>query len=68
MPRSVIALRILWGVLMAVLLALIVTNSISGLGTALYSLVVMAVMAAEMYLRSRLRPAGLRPAGRRAAR
>lgn len=60
MPRSVIALRALWIVLMAVLLALVLTNSIAGYGMALYSVVVLAVMFLETAVRAR--------AGRRAAR
>lgn len=60
MPRSVIALRVLWAVMMAVFLVLIVTDSISGWGTVLYSLAVIAVMGAAMYLRPR--------GGRRVAR
>lgn len=59
MRSAVIGLRVVWCVLMAVLLYLIVTSSISPIGTVLYSLVVIAVMAAEMYLRPR--------GGRRAA-
>jgi hypothetical protein len=57
---AIISLRVAWVVLMAVFLALIVTNSISGWGTVLYSLAVIAVMFAAMYLRPR--------GGRRAAR
>lgn len=53
MPRTVIALRALWVLLMAVFLGLIVTNSISGWGTVLYSLAVLAVMFAAQFLRAR---------------
>jgi hypothetical protein len=61
MRIAVITLRVLWGVLMAVFLYLIVTNSISAWGTVLYSLAVLTVMYVAMYLSSRR-------AGRRAAR
>lgn len=54
MQLAVVSLRVLWGVLMAVFLYLIVTSSIDPLGVVLYSLLVIAVMAAEMYLRSRV--------------
>jgi hypothetical protein len=57
-----IILRAVWAVLMLIFLLLIIDNSISGFGTVIYSLVVLAVMAAEMYLRHRLQ------AGPRAAR
>lgn len=65
MQRTVIALRALWAVLMAVLLALIVTNSIDAWGTVLYSLVVLAVMFAAQILQAR---SGQRRTGPRAAR
>jgi hypothetical protein len=58
--HAVIGLKVAWGVLMLVLLYLIVTSSISPLGLVFYSLVVIAVMSAAMYLRPR--------GGRRAAR
>lgn len=53
MPRAVRALRALWLVLMVVLAVLMWFNLIGGLGTAIYGLVVLAVMAAEMVLRRR---------------
>lgn len=55
-----VALIVLYWVLMAVFLYLIVTGNISGWGTVIYALVVLAVMGAAMYLRPR--------GGRRAAR
>lgn len=60
MRLTIISLRLAWGVLMGVLLYLIVTSRIDPLGLVLYSLVVIAVMSAEMFLRPR--------GGRRAAR
>lgn len=50
MPRSVvIGLRILWVLLMVVLAVLMLNNLISGWGTTLYALVVLAVMFAEQF-------------------
>lgn len=60
MRLTVMILKALWAVLMVILLLLIIDNSISGWGTVLYALVVLAVMSAAMYLQAR--------AGRRAAR
>lgn len=60
MRLAVISLRVVWGVLMAILLYLIIANRIDPLGLVVYSLVVIAVMAAAMYLQPR--------GGRRAAR
>jgi hypothetical protein len=45
---------VLWAVLMAVFLYLIVTSTISGWGTVLYTLLVIAVMSAAMYLQARV--------------
>lgn len=53
MSRTVGALRALWLVLMAVLAVLMWNNLISGYGTVLYALVVLAVMVAELVLRRR---------------
>lgn len=53
MPRSVIALRVLYWVLMAIFLLLIITSSISGYGTVLYAVVVMGVIAWERWLSRR---------------
>ena len=48
-------LRILWISLMAVLLVLVVTQSIGGFAMAAYGAVVLAVAVAEMALRGKLR-------------
>lgn len=60
MRQAMVGLRVVWCVLMLVLLYLIVSGSITPLGLVFYSLVVIAVMSAAMYLRPR--------GGRRAAR
>lgn len=53
MSRAVGALRALWIALMVVLAALMWFKLISGAGTAIYGLVVLAVMVAEQVLRRR---------------
>jgi O-antigen ligase len=55
MRRTVNALRILWIVLIAILAVLILANAISGIATALYGVVVLAVMFAEIALRGKFR-------------
>ena len=50
MQPSVIALRALYWLLMAVFLLLIIGNSISGWGTVLYTLAVVAVILWERLL------------------
>lgn len=57
MSRTVGALRALWLVLMVVLAVLMWNNLISGYGTILYGLVVLAVMFTEQYLARRQRAA-----------
>lgn len=54
MQSAVVALRGLWIALMAVLLVLVLTNSIGGFAMAAYSVVVLAVMLAEMMVRRRV--------------
>jgi len=52
--RTIIwGLRVLWAIMMVFLLILILTDSISGYSTVVYSLLVLAVMSAEMILRKR---------------
>lgn len=53
MSRAVRALRALWLVLMVVLAVLMWNNLISGYGTVLYGLVVLAVVITEQVLRRR---------------
>lgn len=51
----VLALRWLWGVLMAVLLVLVVAQSIAGFALALYGAVVLAVAIADMAISGQLK-------------
>ena len=53
MQGAVRALRGLWILLMVVLAVLMWNNLIGGAGAALYGLVVLAVMVAELVLRRR---------------
>ncbi|HSU47453.1 MAG TPA: hypothetical protein VLJ40_11110 [Arthrobacter sp.] len=55
MQRTVVALRVLWIVLMAVLLMLMLDGLIDGWGTTLYGAVVLAVAGTELALRRRIR-------------
>ena len=58
-PEDVLLLKILWAVLMVILAVLVLANMISGISTVLYGVVVLAVMFAEMALRSKIRQSGL---------
>jgi hypothetical protein len=54
MLRTVKALRALWLALMAVLLVLVLTNTIGGFAMAAYGAVVLLVMIAELMARNKI--------------